>query len=47
MKLKQCSCCKKELTTKNTKKIGRNDLGLWFNCLECHSTILLAKKRGK
>jgi len=45
MKLgKRCGCCKKELTTKNVKVIGRNELGLWYNC-ECKSTGILAPKK--
>lgn len=45
MKVKVCTCCKKQLTTKNTKKIGRNELGLWLNCKECDSTVLLPNKK--
>ena len=44
MNIKKCPCCKKQLTTKNTVSIGRNAMGLWLNCKDCLSTILLAKK---
>lgn len=43
MTLKICSCCKKQLQTKDCINIGRNDLGLWFNCKNCNSTMLLQK----
>lgn len=41
MYLKKCSCCKKDLHTKDVYSIGRNDLGLWINCKDCQSTLLL------
>jgi len=48
MKLKPCSCCKIDLTTKKIVKLSRfKDQGLdllYFNCKECHSTMVLASK---
>jgi hypothetical protein len=44
MKLKKCSCCGKGKNTKDYTKIGRNVLGLWFNCKFCNSTILLTDR---
>lgn len=41
MKLKDCPGCKTCSTTKNSKFIGRTDMGLFFNCLSCGSTFLL------
>lgn len=42
--LKQCTCCKKQLTTKNTTLIGPSQLGyVWFNCNDCNSTIMLKR----
>lgn len=43
MKLhKKCSCCQNELTTKSVYSIGRRpETGLWLNCKNCHSTMLL------
>jgi len=48
MTLKTCSCGSKR-TTRNSKKIGRTDEPglkklLWFNCLSCKSTFVLASK---
>lgn len=40
----KCSCCGKRLTTKQVKKIGRNEMGLWLNCF-CGTTILLENKK--
>lgn len=37
---KQCKCCNKEITTKNAKLLGRNDMGLWLNC-QYGTTIFL------
>lgn len=47
MKFKKCSCCQKELTTKEIRKIGRNEIGLWVNCKYCESTMLLRPKKLK
>jgi len=49
MKLnKVCSCCKKELTTKNVTLIGKNTFNdkklLYFNCDDCHSAGVLVRK---
>lgn len=44
MTLKPCSCCKRQLTTKQVKKIGKGDLGgksLYVNCIHCGSTLVL------
>lgn len=42
MKLnKICTKCNKELTTKNSKLVGRNNFGLFLNCKACNSTFLL------
>lgn len=44
MKLnKTCKCCNTVLHTSNVKHIGRNEIGLWFNC-KCGSTGLLLQK---
>jgi DNA-directed RNA polymerase subunit RPC12/RpoP len=45
MTVKQCSCCKKQLTTKDVYSIGRNEIGLWINCKHCKSTLLLKPKK--
>lgn len=45
MKLKKCSCGI-ENTTKTAKKVGRDDLALYFNCV-CASTFVLLKKNWK
>ena len=47
MKIKHCNCCNKHKTTKEVVKIGRNELGLWVNCRQCNSTMLLVKKEDK
>lgn len=44
---KKCSCCKNQLTTKNTYSIGRNIMGLWLNCKICKSTVLFLDKSKK
>lgn len=47
MTIKQkCTCCGNKVTTKTTKNIGRNELGLWLNC-KCGTTILLADNKFK
>ncbi|RTL05213.1 hypothetical protein EKK58_08680 [Candidatus Dependentiae bacterium] len=54
MKLKTCPGCGRVKTTRNSKLIGREAIGvkefLWFNCLEknnlgegCNSTFVIAK----
>lgn len=40
---KNCKCCNKEITTKNAKSLGRNEVGLWLNC-QCGTTILMINK---
>lgn len=37
---KQCKVCGQCITTKNSKSLGRNEIGLWLNC-QCGTTILL------
>lgn len=44
MRIRNCSCCKKELTTKTAIKIGRQEwpnrgVLVMFNCPECKSTF--------
>lgn len=45
LKNKFCMACKKTLTTKNVRRIGRQPLGnsdvLYFNCKGCESTFIL------
>ena len=43
MTIKICPCCKFPQTTKTLKKIGRDEIGLYFNC-KCGSTLLLRCK---
>lgn len=51
MTLKPCTCCKKMLTTKNSKFEGRQDFDgtdmLWFTCSLCRSTIVLVEREPK
>lgn len=47
MTFKKCSCCGRQLTTKQVKKIGKGDLGgksLYANCRFCNSTLVLFRK---
>lgn len=43
MKFKTCTC-KRDLTSKDIRKIGRNDMGLWVNCNHCDTTLLIVSK---
>lgn len=40
---KNCKCCNKEISTRNAKSLGRNEVGLWLNC-QCGTTILVTLK---
>lgn len=40
---KNCKCCNKEISTRNAKSLGRNEIGLWLNC-QCGTTILVTLK---
>lgn len=48
MKLKTCSCCKKEVTTKTAISLGSQKYKsrklLFFNCKNCNSTLTLQIK---
>lgn len=48
MTLKNCSFCKKMLTTRTVKAIGRMDMGgvdmLYVNCLVCMSTAVVMSR---
>lgn len=54
MKLKICTKCKAQVTTKNSQYKGRSEMGLFFNCLAiqddgkpCHGTILVRAKNWR
>jgi hypothetical protein len=47
MTLKSCPCCRIKQTTKNAIKIGRDQMGIYFNCRFCSSTFLLKKADWK
>lgn len=40
----KCSCCGNKVKSKESKNIGRNELGLWLNC-KCGTTLLLPNKK--
>lgn len=41
---RNCSCCKRKITTKDVKFIGENKSGVWFNCNFCDSTMIQITK---
>lgn len=47
MRLKKCTSCKIQLTTRNVKSLGQMEGYLYFNCNGCHSTVMLASKERK
>ena len=50
MKLRKCSGCDRDLTTKNVTKLGRWGEYLeflMFNCKACKSTISIKKQGAK
>lgn len=50
MNLKNCPCCKRPQTTRNSEFKGRMELGakmLLFNCKSCFSTFAIVAKKPK
>ena len=39
--------CKTLLTSKNINIIGVNSMGLWYNCPNCHTTMVKKRKLTK
>jgi predicted SprT family Zn-dependent metalloprotease len=44
MNLKTCTCGHK-VTTKNSINLARNEMGLWFTCSECKTTLFIRAKK--
>lgn len=51
MKLKDCTCCKSKLTTKNTENLGRHRDVLYdfifIGCMSCKTTLILMSKKTR
>lgn len=51
MTFKQCTCCKRQLTTKQVKKIASGEFiggrSLYVNCRHCGSTLVMFPKKSK
>lgn len=43
MIIKKCTCGK-TITTKNAKRVIRDEMGLYFNCPFCHTTLFIKDK---
>lgn len=49
MNLKPCTSCKRNLTTRNVARVGREEFSpgidiLYLNCKSCQSTIVLIRR---